>query len=65
MAEDAFGGANSPASMALISAKFEFGLDIFTPLRSAKRSNSLVGINGDVASGSTSFAVPEIAYCKA
>ena len=35
MAADAFGGENSPASMALAGNRIDFGADLFSPTRSA------------------------------
>ena len=68
--EDAFGGANNPASMAFAGNRFDLGVDIFSPRREA----SNIGGNpppfgfgpATVTSESDSnyFAVPELGYNK-
>ena len=38
MAEDAFGGANNPASMVFVGDRMDVGVDWFKPTRSAERT---------------------------
>ena len=70
MAIDAFGGANNPASMVWTGDRFDVGLDLFSPRRSAERSGAaapgagFAGINGSADSGSKLFFVPEFGYNK-
>lgn len=61
--EDAFGGANNPASMAYAGNRFDLGVDLFSPKRSASRSGS-VGLDGSMDSDSDYFLIPEIGYNK-
>ena len=64
VAENAFGGANNPATMAFAGDRFEIGLDLFSPWRKAERTGSPPGVGLDATSDSDSnyFAIPEIAY---
>jgi len=68
MAVDSMGGANNPASMVWVGSRFDIGLDLFSPKRSAERSGATgvgpgtVGINGSADSGSNLFFVPEFGY---
>src|SRR5476651_269747 len=41
MANDAFGGANNPASMVWVGDRFDIGVDLFSPRRSAERSGAV------------------------
>ena len=61
VAQDAFGGANNPATMSFVGNQWALGVDWFSPHRSAERTNSPpgVGLDGSVDSGSTSFFIPE------
>jgi long-chain fatty acid transport protein len=61
VAQDAFGGANNPATMAFAGNQWAIGLDWFSPHRSAERTNSppFANLNGSVDSDSTSFFIPE------
>ncbi len=61
VAQDAFGGANNPATMAFAGNQFAIGVDWFSPHRSAERAGSPPGanLNGSVDSGSTNFFIPE------
>jgi long-chain fatty acid transport protein len=61
---DAFGGANNPAQMVFVGNRIDFGVDLFSPQRSASRSGSAVGIDGSADSDSTLFAIPEFGYIK-
>jgi long-chain fatty acid transport protein len=67
MADDAFGGANNPASMVWVGNRFDIGVDLFSPKRSIERTGSSgfgTGMDGAVDSGSNLFAIPEIGYSK-
>lgn len=71
MADDAFGGANNPASMVFAGDRLDIGLDLFMPTRATARTgsaNSLgpgdPGRNGSADSDSNYFAIPEIGYNK-
>lgn len=62
-AEDAFGGANNPASMAFVGNRLDVGVDLFSPRRQVKREGSGGGmLDFSVDSDSTLFAIPEFAY---
>ena len=67
--DDAFGGANNPASMAFVGNRIDLGADLFSPIRSSKREGSAgfagVGDPGrDYSEDSESdyFIVPEFGY---
>jgi long-chain fatty acid transport protein len=60
VAQDAFGGANNPATMAFAGNQFAIGVDWFSPHRSAERTGGAAfGLDGSVTSGSTNFFIPE------
>ena len=59
---DAFGGANNPAGMAFAGTRVDFGIDWFSPQRSAERSGAAPGLNGSADSDSTNFFIPEFGY---
>jgi long-chain fatty acid transport protein len=59
---DTFGGATNPAKMVFVGDRVDFGLDLFSPRRSASRSGSLAGIDASADSNSTLFEVPEFGY---
>jgi long-chain fatty acid transport protein len=63
---DAFGGANNPAQMVFVGNRIDFGVDVFSPQRSASRSGSdpLLNIDGSADSDSTLFAIPEFGFNK-
>jgi long-chain fatty acid transport protein len=62
-AVDTFGGATNPAKMVFVGDRVDFGLDLFSPRRSASRSDSgLAGIDASASSNSTLFEVPEFGY---
>lgn len=63
MSEDAFGGANNPASMVFAGDRLDVGVDLFSPKREASRTNA-GPFNGDVHSDSNFFAIPEFGYNK-
>lgn len=63
MTDNAFAGANNPATAAFAGNRYEFGVNLFMPKRGASRTDAqFPGMNGDVESGSSSFLVPEFAY---
>lgn len=62
MAEDAFGGANNPASMVFAGDRLDVGVDWFRPIRSAERSGSTNGMDFTSNSGSNDFVVPELGF---
>ena len=70
MTGDTFGGANNPATMVWAGDRFDIGLDLFSPRRSAERSGAVAPgpgfapINGSADSGSNLFFVPELGYNK-
>lgn len=62
-AQDAFAGANNPASAAWAGNRLEGGVDIFMPKRGMSRTASGLGpVNVD--SGANTFLVPELGYNK-
>jgi len=63
-AEDTFGGATNPAKMVFVGDRIDFGIDFFSPQRSASRSGSNIGIDGTADSDSTLFEIPEFGYNK-
>jgi len=58
---DAFGGANTPASMAFVGNRLDLGVDLFSPRREASRTGS-AGLDGSADSDSKYFLVPEFGY---
>lgn len=69
--QDAFGGANNPASGAWVGSRLDLGVDWFSPQRSASRTGSNMPTPGGMVaggadfstdSGSTSFFIPELGY---
>ena len=62
LTNDAFGGANNPATMVMAGNRFEVGLDLFSPQRSAERTGLGPGLDGSVTSGKTLFPIPELGY---
>ncbi len=61
--DDAFGGANNPASMAFAGDRFDLGADLFNPNRSASRTG-LGPLDMSVDSDSEYFLVPEFGMTK-
>lgn len=59
VAQDAFGGANNPATMAFSGNRVDVGVDLFSPRRSAERSGTPDWLNGKEDSESNYFLVPE------
>lgn len=64
MSQDAFGGANNPASMVFVGDRIDFGADLFSPRREASRTGSAPTLNGTVDSDSNYFVIPEFGYNK-
>ena len=63
VAQDAFGGANNPATMAFAGNQFAIGVDLFSPTRSAERTGGAAfGLDGSADSDSKYFGIPEVAY---
>jgi long-chain fatty acid transport protein len=66
MTDDAFGGANNPATMIWAGRRLDVGLDWFSPEREASRTGTAAfgpfSIDGSAKSDSTSFFIPEFAY---
>ncbi|MES2370695.1 MAG: outer membrane protein transport protein [Pseudomonadota bacterium] len=59
--DDAFGGANNPASMAFVGNRLDLGVDLFSPRREASRTGS-AGLDGSADSDSKYFLIPEFGY---
>jgi long-chain fatty acid transport protein len=71
MADDAFGGANNPASMAFVGDRLDVGIDLFSPRRAISRTGSggnpgfgLPPLDGSADSDSKFFLIPEFGYNK-
>jgi long-chain fatty acid transport protein len=63
VAQDAFGGANNPATMAYAGDQFAIGIDLFSPWRKAERTGGAAfGLDGSAESSSNYFGIPELAY---
>ncbi len=63
MTDNAFAGANNPATAAFAGNRYEMGVNLFMPDRGASRTGA-GGMNGDADSGSKSFLVPEFGYTR-
>ncbi|MEQ1661222.1 MAG: outer membrane protein transport protein [Thiobacillus sp.] len=61
--DDAFGGANNPASMAFAGNRLDLGADLFSPIREYTRTGG--GLPGGVESDSNYFLIPEFGYSRA
>lgn len=61
--DDAFGGANNPASMAFAGNRFDLGVDLFNPNRNASRTG-LGPLDMSVDSDSEYFFMPEFGMTK-
>lgn len=64
-ADNAFAGANNPATAAWAGNRMEVGLDLFSPNRSMERTGSGAGLNTSVTSDSNLFYIPEFGYNRA
>ena len=66
-ASDTFGGAVNPAKMVFVGDRFDIGVDVFSPRRSASRQGSTGfggGYDGSAESDSNYFFIPELGYNK-
>ena len=61
MTDNAFAGANNPATAAFAGNRYELGVNLFMPDRGASRTGA-GGMNGDVDSGNKNFFVPEFGF---
>jgi len=61
MSDDAFGGANNPASMAFVGNRLDLGVDLFSPIRQASNAGDF-GTPVTSKSESNYFLVPELGY---
>ena len=62
--DDAFGGANNPATIAWAADRVDGGLDWFRPTRYSSRSGAAglsSALNGSVTSDKENFIIPELA----
>ena len=59
--DDAFGGANNPASMVFAGNRLDLGVDLFSPRRETSRAGSGF-VDGTVESESNYFLIPELGY---
>jgi long-chain fatty acid transport protein len=57
--DNAFAGANNPATSAFAGDRFEIGLDMFKPERGMTRTGAM---NANVTSDDSSFVIPEFGY---
>lgn len=65
MSEDAFGGANNPASMVWAGDRLDVGVELFIPKRQAARTGSTGGIfDAETESDRDYFGIPEFGYNK-
>ncbi len=70
--QDSLAAATNPAGMAMVGDRMDFGLDLFSPNRTATWTGAGNPINGayatvtpgDYKSGKNLFAVPEFGYTK-
>lgn len=62
VADDAFGGANNPATMAFAGDRLDLGIDAFSPRRESTRSGLGPGLDGTSTSGRNWFGIPEFGY---
>jgi len=61
--DDAFGGANNPATMVFAGSRLDVGVDWFSPHRSAARTGSIGGaFDFSADSDSNNFYIPELGY---
>ncbi len=61
MAEDAFGGANNPASMAFVGNRLDLGASLFSPRRSASVYQGTPSAYSE-SSDANYFIIPEFGY---
>lgn len=63
--DDAYGGANNPATISWADNQFNLGIDWFRPTRSAERTGPAAPFNARVESDREHFFIPELAYKRA
>ena len=66
--DDAFGGANNPATIIWAADRVDVGLDWFRPIRDAERTGAAgpaAALNGQVTSDSDNFFIPEFGFKRA
>lgn len=67
MTDNAFAGANNPATAAFAGGRIDLGATLFMPKRGASRTGATgpyAGINGSVESDKNSFLIPEFGYIR-
>lgn len=71
--QDSLAAASNPAGMSMVGDRMDIGLDLFSPIRTARWTGAGAPINGvyatvtantDYKSGKNLFAVPEFGYNK-
>jgi long-chain fatty acid transport protein len=62
LAQDAFAGANNPASAAFTGGRLDLGVDLFMPDREMSRTGTGGMLDTSVRSGKRNFLVPEFGY---
>lgn len=62
MTDQAFAGANNPATASFAGNRAEAGVELFMPKRGASRTGTGAMMDGDVDSDSKRFWVPEFGY---
>jgi long-chain fatty acid transport protein len=67
MAQDAFGGANNPASMVWVGNRIDVGADLFSPRREMSRTGvdptlAPAVVDGSATSEDNYFLIPEFGY---
>ncbi|MBX5453537.1 MAG: outer membrane protein transport protein [Acidobacteriia bacterium] len=60
--DDAFGGANNPATMGFVGDVLDVDAYLFAPSRNASRSGNAFGLNGYANSGDDAFFFPAFGY---
>ncbi|MCA1977757.1 MAG: outer membrane protein transport protein [Thiobacillus sp.] len=60
--DDAFGGANNPASMAFAGNRIDLGADLFSPIREASNTGAFGPGTVTSESDSNYFVIPEFGY---
>ena len=66
--QDSLAAASNPAGMAMVGDRMDFGLDLFSPIRTATWTGTGGGVYSrpleDYKSGKNLFAIPEFGYNK-
>lgn len=63
--DNAFAGANNPATLSWTANRLDVGVDWFRPNRDAARTGPAVPLNGTVKSDRDDFFIPEFGYARA